>query len=153
MPCPPSGHPRSRVPPPASKVYPLELLARKADNYMNSTFANLPGHRRMEARTESRLEMNPVDAEPRGIADGDWVEVGNDRGNLRLQALLGASVAPGVVSARLSWNKFSGGGANVNVLTSEGLTDIGRGATFYSTLVEVRKVPPGRSQNRLRPID
>jgi hypothetical protein len=30
-------------------------------------------------------------------------------------------------------------GANVNALTSERLTDIGRGATFYSTLVEVRK--------------
>ncbi len=131
---------------PASKVYPLEMLARKADNYMNSTFANLPGHRRMEARTESRLEMNPADAESRGIADGDWVEVVNDRGSLRLQALLGASVAPGVVSARLSWNKFSGGGANVNVLTSEGLTDIGRGATFYSVLVEVRKVPPDEAK-------
>jgi hypothetical protein len=47
-----------------------------------------------------------------------------------------------VVSARLDWNKLgrdlSGGGANVNALTSERLTDIGGGATFYSTLVEVR---------------
>ena len=111
MPCPPSGRPTESRSSPASEVYPLELLARKADNYMNSTFANLPGHRRMEARTDSRLEMNPADAEPRGIADGDWVEVANDRGNLRLQALLGASVAPGVVSARLNWNKFSGGAA------------------------------------------
>jgi hypothetical protein len=29
---------------------------------------------------------------------------------------------------------------NVNVLTSETLTDIGGGATFYSTLVEVRAI-------------
>jgi hypothetical protein len=39
----------------------------------------------------------------------------------------------------LDWAKFSGSGGNVNALTSERLTDIGGGATFYSTLVEVRK--------------
>jgi len=43
----------------------------------------------------------------------------------------------------LDWSKLgrdlSGGGANVNALTSERLTDIGGGATFYSTLVEVRR--------------
>jgi hypothetical protein len=49
-------------------------------------------------------------------------------------------VGTGVVAARLDWNKLSRDGANVNALTSERLTDIGRGATFYSTLVEVRKV-------------
>ena len=51
--------------------YPLELLGRKHDNYMNSTFANLPGHRKMEARTNQRLEIHPLDAKPRGLADGD----------------------------------------------------------------------------------
>jgi molybdopterin guanine dinucleotide-containing S/N-oxide reductase-like protein len=131
---------------PASEKYPLEMLARKADNFMNSTFANLAGHRKMESRTDSRLEMHAEDAASRGIADGDWVEVVNDRGKLRLQALLGASVGPGVVSAHLDWNKFSRDGRNVNALTSERLTDIGRGATFYSTLVEVRKLGPDEAK-------
>ena len=49
-----------------AKRYPLEFLGRKADNYMNSTFANLDGHRKMEARTRQRLEMHPEDAEARG---------------------------------------------------------------------------------------
>jgi hypothetical protein len=44
-----------------------------------------------------------------------------------------------VVASRLSWNKLSPGGHNVNLLTSQRLTDLGGGATFYSTLVEVRK--------------
>ena len=130
----------------ASEKYPLEMLARKADNFMNSTFANLAGHRKMESRTDSRLEMNAADADSRGIADGDWVEVANDRGKLRLQALLAASVGPGVVSAHLDWSKFSHDGRNVNALTSERLTDIGRGATFYSTLVEVRKLEPDEAK-------
>ena len=49
---------------------------------MNSTFANLDGHRKMEARTSQRLEMHPLDAQSRGIADGDTVRIFNDRGSL-----------------------------------------------------------------------
>jgi len=123
--------------------YPLEFLPRKADNYMNSTFANIPRHQRMEARTAGLLEMHGVDAAARGLATGDAVEVFNGRGRISLRAQVGEMVPQGVVAARLDWNKLSGltgeGGGNVNALTSERLTDMGGGATFYSTLVEVRK--------------
>jgi anaerobic selenocysteine-containing dehydrogenase len=122
-----------------AKRFPLEFLGRKADNYMNSTFANLDGHRKMEARKSQRLEMHPVDAETRGIADEDAVRIWNDRGELTLVALLNASLPAGVVAGQLDWAKLSATGGNVNALTSERLTDIGAGATFYSTLVEVAK--------------
>jgi anaerobic selenocysteine-containing dehydrogenase len=124
----------------AAGTYPLEFLPRKADNYMNSTFANIPLHQRMEARTAGVLEMHGTDAAARSIVTGDDVEVFNGRGSMALKALVNAQVAAGVVAARLDWNKLSAGGGNVNALTSERLTDIGGGATFYSTLVEVRKV-------------
>jgi anaerobic selenocysteine-containing dehydrogenase len=124
-----------------SAEYPLEFLPRKADNYMNSTFANLPGHQRMEARTAGVLEMHATDAAARGVTTGDLVEVWNGRGRLELVARVStgaaATVPAGVVAARLDWAKLSAGGTNVNALTSERLTDIGGGATFYSTMVEV----------------
>ena len=123
----------------SAKRYPLEFLGRKADNYMNSTFANLGGHRKMEARTSQRLEMHPADAQARGIADGDAVRVWNDRGSLTLTALINGSVPPGVVAAHMDWAKLSADGSNVNALTSERLTDLGAAATFYSVLVEVAK--------------
>jgi anaerobic selenocysteine-containing dehydrogenase len=119
--------------------YPLEFLPRKADNFMNSTFANLEGHRKMEARTAGVLEMHATDAAARAIVTGDAVKVFNARGSLALKAVVNAQVSVGVVAARLDWNKLSAGGGNVNALTSETLTDIGGGPTFYSTLVEVRK--------------
>jgi anaerobic selenocysteine-containing dehydrogenase len=119
--------------------FPLEFLSRKADNYMNSTFANLDGHRKMEARTSQKLEMHPADAAARGIGDGDAVRVWNDRGALKLTAIFNASLPAGVVAGKLDWAKLSADGQNVNALTSERLTDIGAGATFYSTLVEVKK--------------
>jgi len=119
--------------------YPLEFLPRKADNYMNSTFANIPVHQRMEAKTSGILEMHVSDATPRGIKSGDEVEIFNGRGSVKLHAHVNGHVGAGVVAARLEWNKLTSGGANINALTSERLTDIGGGATFYSTLVEVRK--------------
>jgi anaerobic selenocysteine-containing dehydrogenase len=119
--------------------YPLEFLPRKADNYMNSTFANIPVHQRMESKTSGILEMHVTDATPRGIASGDEVEIFNARGSIKLHAHVNGHVGAGVVAARLEWNKLSEGGMNINALTSERLTDIGGGPTFYSTLVEVRK--------------
>lgn len=125
---------------PDRPVYPLEFLPRKADNYMNSTFANLPTHQRMEARTAGILEMHATDAVPRNIQTGDPVEIFNSRGRIQLHAHVNGTVPAGVVAARLDWNKLSRDGANVNALTSERLTDLGGGATFYSTLVEVRRL-------------
>ncbi len=128
----------------ADTSYPLEFLPRKADNFMNSTFANQATHQRMEQATAGVLEMHAEDAAARGVAAGDAIEVFNARGRIGLRAKLSGKVGRGVVAARLDWNKVSadgsGRGANVNALTSERLTDIGGGATFYSTLVEVRKV-------------
>jgi anaerobic selenocysteine-containing dehydrogenase len=107
---------------------------------MNTTFANLPTHQHLERRTAGILEMHPADAAARQLVSGDEVAVFNLRGRISLTASVGASVAAGVVAARLDWHKLSHDGANVNTLTSQRLTDIGGGATFYSTLVQVEKV-------------
>jgi anaerobic selenocysteine-containing dehydrogenase len=109
---------------------------------MNSTFAGLPCHQAMEAAHFGVLEMHPEDAAARGIADGDAVEVFNDRGNIPLRAKVGTTVPAGVAASRLGWNKLTRDGQGVNSLTSETLTDLGGGPTFYSTLVEVRRAQP-----------
>jgi anaerobic selenocysteine-containing dehydrogenase len=132
-------------------TFPLEFLPRKADNYMNSTFANLPSHQKMES--PGLAMMHAGDASARQISEADWVEVYNARGKIRLRARIDGSVPAGVVAASLNWNKLSTGGNNINALTSERLTDIGRGPTFYSTLVEVRKLNPEEAQNLFPPID
>ena len=122
----------------ASKAagFPLELLARKPDNHLNSSFANVPSVRAMEPWIGD-LEMHPTDAQARGVHDGDRVRAFNSRGEIVLKARVDGSVSPGVVAARLDWARFSPGGRNINVLTSEKLTDMGNAATFYSVCVEV----------------
>ena len=118
-----------------AKTFPLEMLARKADNFLNTSFGNLPVIQNMEE--VGLLEMNAADARPRKITDGDAVRVFNHRGEIVLRARVDGAVQTGVVSAQLHWAKLNSGNRNVNVLTSEKLTDLGNSATFYSVLVEV----------------
>ena len=127
----------------ASKAsgFPLELLSRKPDNHMNTTFANVASVRAMEKQLGD-LEMHPVDAEARGVRDGDSVRAFNARGEIVLKARVDSrqsegAVRPGVVAARLDWARFGPGGKNINVLTSEKLADMGNAATFYSVCIEV----------------
>ena len=124
---------------PLAKRFPLELLARKADNFLNSTFVNLPGLQKMERQHE--LELSRRDAEKRGIKEGDRVRVFNERGEIFLVARVDGAVSDGVVGAKLGWAKMSADGVNINALTSTRLNDLGGGATFYSTLVEVERAP------------
>jgi anaerobic selenocysteine-containing dehydrogenase len=116
--------------------FPLELLSRKPDNHLNSTFANLPTVRKMEPLMGA-IEIHPDDARPRNIQNGDRVRAFNERGEIVLQARVNGSVSPGVVAARLDWARFGSADRNINVLTSEKLTDMGNAATFYSVCVEV----------------
>jgi anaerobic selenocysteine-containing dehydrogenase len=119
---------------------PLELLARKSDNFLNSTFSNVPSVREMEE--QGLLEICTSDAKARGIKDGDKVRVFNRRGDILLKARVDGKVQPGVVSASLNWAKMTPGFQSVNALTSEKLTDMGNSATFYSVLVEVELSKP-----------
>ncbi len=125
----------------ADNTQPLRLLARKADHWMNSTFANVPRHRQMEEERIGLglLEMHPRDAAARGIAQGDAVGVRNERGSLQLRATFTGRVQPGTVAATLGWNKLAADGNGINTLTSERLTDLGGGATFYAVNVEVSR--------------
>ena len=122
----------------AAKKFPLELLSRKADNFLNSSFCNTPSVAVME--DSGLLELAPADANARGIRDGDQVRAFNERGDLVLRARVNGSVQAGTVASHLNWAKLSAGGKNINALTSEKLTDLGNSATFYSVLVEVELV-------------
>jgi anaerobic selenocysteine-containing dehydrogenase len=124
----------------AEGALPLELLARKSDNFLNSTFSNVGSVQEMEE--PGLLEISAADARARGIANGDRVRVFNRRGDILLKARVDGKVQPGVVSARLNWAKMTPGFQSINTLTSEKLADMGNSATFYSVLVDVELSKP-----------
>jgi anaerobic selenocysteine-containing dehydrogenase len=118
--------------------FPLAMISPPARNFLNSTFVNVKSLRDIEQ--EPILEIDAADAAPRGIADGDVVRVFNDRGEYRCVARLSGRARPGVVNGLgVWWRKFGLDGTNVNELTHQRLTDIGRAPSFYDCLVEVAR--------------
>ena len=123
--------------------FPLAMISPPARHFLNSTFVNVKSLRSIEG--EPLLEMHADDAMPRGITDGVMVRVFNERGEYRCKAEVSARARPGVVNGLgVWWRKLGASGTNVNELTSQRLTDIGRAPTFYDCLVEVEPCGAGR---------
>jgi anaerobic selenocysteine-containing dehydrogenase len=124
-----------------SAAYPLAMISPPARNFLNSTFVNVASLQKQEGRP--LLEIHPQDAAARGITDGTVVRVFNDRGSYVCHAELSERARPGVVNGLgVWWRKLGLAGTNVNQLTSQALTDMGQGPTFYDCLVEVE---PGKA--------
>ena len=129
--------------PGSSAAYPLALISPPARNFLNSTFVNVKSLRDIEG--EPLLEIHAADAAARGIASGDVVRVFNDRGTYHCKAQVSPRARPGVVNGLgIWWRKLGLHGTNVNELTSQQLTDLGRAPVFYDCLVQVA-VWPGAS--------
>ena len=138
---PPHEGPTSN--PALAQRYPLAFVSPPARNFLNSSFANLP--RFLKAEGRPWLDMHPDDAAPRGLKDGERVRIFNHRGAFHAWVRIDANqpgVRASVVSApSIWWQKLSGDGQNANAVTSQAITDMGQGATFYDCLVEVEAAP------------
>jgi anaerobic selenocysteine-containing dehydrogenase len=118
-----------------ARKFPLALISPPAHHFLNSTFVNLFAGKEIAPT----LEIHPIDAESRSIRDAAPVEIFNGRGSFLAKAVITERTRPGVVSApSIWWNKLVPGGRNANSTTSEEVTDLGGGATFYDNLVDVR---------------
>ena len=118
--------------------FPLAMISPPARNFLNSTFANVASLARMEERP--LLELHPDDAAARGIADGDRLRVFNARGEHVCHAAINGRARAGVVvGLGLWWRKHGENGTNVNELTHQQLSDIGRAPCFYDCAVQVAK--------------
>ena len=116
--------------------YPLAFISPPARNFLNSSFANISSYTDDERRPH--LVIHPDDASARGITGGDPVRIFNDRGSLLAIARVSERARRGVVVApSVWWRRLAPGGENANAVTSQALTDMGGGPTFYDCLVEV----------------
>ena len=132
-------HVANHEPAGASSAYPLAMISPPARNFLNSTFVNVSSLRNIE--TEPVLEIHAGDATLRGITTGAVVNVFNQRGSYQVKAVVSNRARPGVVNGiGIWWRKMGLNGTNVNELTSQHLTDLGRGPVFYDCLVEVNLV-------------
>jgi anaerobic selenocysteine-containing dehydrogenase len=118
---------------PATPEFPLALISPASERTISSTLAELP-------RPEVRLLMHPDDAAARGLAEGNSIRVFNSLGEVRCNVAVGAWIRPGTVSLPKGlWRKHTANGYTANVLAPDTLTDLGGGACFNDTRVQVER--------------
>ena len=135
---------------PLFKKYPLTFLSTHTRFRTHSQYVNLPWLKEVNNGGDGFLEINPTDAKPRGIREGDVVEVFNDRGTMKVRARLTEGIKPGVV------NCYQGGWDTIKVkhyieghpnnLTHQIanpaqsiIPNFRSNAAYYDCLVEVRR--------------
>ena len=122
---------------PVERAYPLTIISPSSVKRTNATFGNcaLSGD-------PEEVEINPADAGPRGISDGDELRVYNDRGETRLVARITDAVLPGVLyTPKGVWLSASPTGQTVNALLDADIrTDIEDGACCNEAFCDVVRV-------------
>ncbi|WP_172120797.1 DMSO/selenate family reductase complex A subunit [Actinomyces faecalis] len=122
-------------------AYPLQCIAHHFKGRTHSTYANLP--RTQEAHPQI-LWINTLDAQARGIENGDTIDVFNDRGRVRTQARVTSRIAPGVVSLpQGAWYTPDKDGVDVggcaNTLMKYHPSPLAKGNPGHTALVQVEK--------------
>ncbi len=117
--------------------WPLRLLTAPGYFQSHTAFSGNPALRRREGAPIAIL--HPRDAERAGLRAGEPVELFNDRGALRVLLQVSDEVAPGVVLVPGQRPAHESAGGTVNVLCGDELTDLGEGATYQSTRLDVRR--------------
>ena len=89
--------------------------------------------------------INPIDAEARGIADGDMVRVRGKRGATRIRAKVTPRIMPGVAAMEEgAWYmpdaEGNDTGGSINVLTSQRPSPLAKANPQHTNLVEIEKV-------------
>ena len=125
---------------PLFEKYPLQLLTPHPKNRVHSELYMVPWLREVE---EHRAWINPLDAKPRGLIDGDEIFVFNDRGKVAIKAWVTERIIPGVICIfEGAWyNPDKDGvdrGACANTLTKDAYSG-GGAAVLNTSLVEVEK--------------
>ena len=117
--------------------YPLQLLTPKHHSrFLNSGYSHLPKHGPAEGGPF--VELDPVDAESRGLAEGGAAVVWNGRARVELPVRISRRLRPGVAAIPFGWwRAHHPDGKTANSLTNDTLTEWGGGVAYSDTLVQV----------------
>jgi anaerobic selenocysteine-containing dehydrogenase len=115
--------------------WPLRLLTAPGYFQAHTAYAGVAFLRRREG--EPVCILHPKEARRRGLADGARVRLFNERGEVGLVLRISDEVLPGVVLVPGQQPDHETLGGTVNMLCSDRYTDLGEGATYQSTFLDI----------------
>ncbi len=129
---------------PLREKYPLQMIGFHYKSRTHSTYGNIDI---LEAACPQEIWLNPLDAQSRGIANGDVVRVVNARGEVRIQAKVTPRILPGVTAmAQGAWHQADMAstdrvdhGACINTLTTLRPSPLAKGNPQHTNLVQIEK--------------
>ncbi|MGH7114953.1 MAG: molybdopterin-containing oxidoreductase family protein [Stellaceae bacterium] len=119
--------------------WPLRLLTAPGYFQSHTAFSGVAFLRRREG--PPCCILHPEDATARGLASGQHVRLFNERGSVGLVLRIADEVRPGVVLVPGQRADSETGSGTINMLCSDRFTDLGDGATYQSTWLEVAALP------------
>lgn len=115
--------------------YPFNLLSPNTKNRIHSQFGNLQVIRAIAPEPYATISL--TDALKKGVREGDWIKVFNDRGSLVIKAKIAPRLRPGcIVIYNGYWHQEN---ACPNSLSRGRETDMGFGTAFHDNMVEYEK--------------
>jgi Tat-targeted selenate reductase subunit YnfE len=128
---------------PSRDSYPLQLFGFHYKARTHSTYGNIDV---LQAACRQEVWINPLDAQQRGIKNGDLVRVFNGRGELRIAAKVTPRIMPGVSAmGQGAWHNADMNGdridhgACVNTLTTHRPSPLAKGNPQHTNLVQIEK--------------
>ncbi|MCU6670899.1 dimethylsulfoxide reductase subunit A [Enterobacteriaceae bacterium H4N4] len=126
---------------PQSKDYPLQMTGFHYKARTHSTYGNVDV---LQAACRQEIWINPLDAQKRGIKNGERVRIFNGRGEVHIEAKVTPRILPGVVAlGEGAWynpdaSRVDQAGC-INVLTTQRPSPLAKGNPSHSNLVQVEK--------------
>ena len=127
---------------PLAEKYPLQLTGFHYKARTHSTYGNVDV---LKAACRQEMWINPLDAQKRGIANGDRIRIFNDRGEVHIEAKVTPRMIPGVVAlGEGAWYNPDAGrvdqAGSINVLTTQRPSPLAKGNPSHTNLVQVEKL-------------
>ncbi|MGF1734764.1 DmsA/YnfE/YnfF family dimethyl sulfoxide reductase [Photobacterium satsumensis] len=127
---------------PNRSKFPLQLTGFHYKARCHSTYGNVDI---IKEAAPQEMWINPLDAEQRGIKNGDLIRIFNDRGEVHINAKVTPRMMPGVVAlGEGAWYAPDGQkidhGGSINVLTTQRPSPLAKGNPQHTNLVEVQLV-------------
>jgi anaerobic selenocysteine-containing dehydrogenase len=120
-----------------ARRWPLRLLTAPGYFQSHTAFSGNAALRRREGPPVAIL--HPEEAARRRLRAGDAVELFNERGTLAVRLVVSDEVAPGVVLVPGQRPAGEAVAGSVNLLCDDRLSDLGEGATYQSTFLDLRR--------------